>query len=517
MQIEHLDNHTAQLTIEVNPERLDRAMQMAARKISQKITIPGFRKGKAPLTVVANYVGQQAVLEEALEELGNEVYREALKESGIEPYTMGTLEDFKIEPAPTLVFNVPKAPEVKLNAYREVRVDYTAPVITDDMVKNAIEALRERRAVLETVERPAQLEDVITVKIFGEVIHPDHEHDHAHDSEEKPEGETEHTHEHHTHAPETFINEESMEILLSTDEKRDFMPGFSEKVVGVTVGEERKFSLTFPDDYDQPQYAGHTFNVTLTVQEVKSRLLPELNDEFAAGLGEADVTTLEELTARVRRDLEASALRENDDRYSDQVFEKIVEGAEVKYPEAMVEEYIDDVLKEIDQNLRQQGLSLAQLKTARQQDDEAFRASYREVAIGRLKRSLVLRGLVASEQLAVKPEELEAQIDSMARRFSADPNQTQTFRRMLERDRDRIGVDMVMSRLKSRLAAIGRGEAPSLEVLSMPTAESQISLPSSTSEAAPKAAQSESSESSVESASESPDGDTSTSQPTSQN
>lgn len=504
MQIEHFDNHTAQLTIEVNPERLDRAMQTAARKISQKITIPGFRKGKAPLNVVANYVGQQAILEEALEELGNEVYREALKESGIEPYTMGSLEDFKIEPAPTLVFNVPKAPEVKLNDYREVRIEYVAPVVTDEMVENAIESLRERRAVLETVDRPAQLEDVITAKIFGEVIHPEHEHEHAHEGEEKPEGEPDHEH-HHAHGPETFIDEESMEILLSTEEKRDFMPGFSEKVVGITVGAERKFSLTFPDDYDQAQYAGHTFNVTLTVQEVKSRQLPELNEEFVAALGESDVTTLEELTARVRRDLESSSLRENDDRYSDQVFEKIVEGVEVKYPEAMVEEYIDDVLKEIDQNLRQQGLSLAQLKTARQQDDEAFRASYREVAIGRLTRSLVLRGLVASEQLAVRTEELEAQIDSMASRFSADPSQTQTFRRMLERDRDRIGVDMVMSRLKGRLVAIGRGEAPALEVLNMPSAESQISLPTSTIEATTETPTAEPPESSAESASEAAD------------
>jgi trigger factor len=483
MQVEHLENHTARLIVDVPEERLNAAMQRAAKRIAAKVNIPGFRKGKAPFAVVVNYVGQQAVMDEALEDLGNEIYRESLQAAALEPYTTGSLEDIKTEPTLQLIFSVPKAPEVDLGDYRQVRHEYTPPVITDEQVQEALESLRERHAEEIEVDRPAEMNDLIKVDIRGEVIH---HHDQAQADAaaeaqpEMPEAQT--TEAERDHA-ETFIEETDFEILLTTDPKREFMPNFTEQALGVTVGETRTVALTYPADYENPRMAGHTFNITFTVKQVKARQLPELDDEFAKRASDGRAETLADLKAHLRADLEANAKRETDDAYSDIIFQKIVEGATVRYPEAMVEDYIDDILEELSQNLRQRGLSLEMLKEVQKKDDAALRAEYRETAINRLKRSLVMQTLVAAEKISVSAAELDAQIESMLGSIGGvSAEQAETFRRMFRADANRrdIGLRMVMDRLKERLVAIGRGEATDL---TMPVAETQIQIPQSEAQA----------------------------------
>jgi trigger factor len=482
MRVEHLENHTARLIVDVPEERLNAAMQRAAKRIAAKVNIPGFRKGKAPFGVVVNYVGRQAVMGEALEDLGNEIYRESLQAAALKPYTAGSLEDIKTEPTLQLVFSVPKAPEVDLGDYRQVRHEYTPPVITDEQVQEALESLRERYAEETEVDRPAEMGDLIKVDIRGEAIHqrgqaqPDATAEaqpaemaekQASEAEAKREG------------AETFIEKTDFEILLTADPKREFMPNFAEQALGVKAGEARTISLSYPADHENPRVAGRTFNITFTVKQVKARRLPELDDEFAKRASDGRAETLADLTARLRADLEADAKREADEAYSDLIFQKIVEGATVRYPEAMVEDYIDDILEELSQNLKQRGLSLAMLKEVQKKDDAALRAEYREAAINRLKRSLVLQALIAAEKISVSAAELDAQIESMLSSVGGmSAEQAETFRRMFRAEANRrdIGLRMVMDRLKERLIAIGRGE---IAELNMPVAETQIEIPQS--------------------------------------
>jgi len=487
MQVEHLENHTARLIVDVPEERLNAAMQRAAKRIAAKVNIPGFRKGKAPFAIVVNYVGRQAVMDEALEDLGNEIYRESLQAAALEPYTTGSLEDIKTEPTLQLIFSVPKAPEVDLGDYRQVRHEYTPPAITDEQVQETLESLRERYAEETEVDRPAEMGDLIKVDIHGEVIH---QHDQAQpDATAEAQAAAETADEQATEAAaerdraETFIEETDFEILLTTDPKRAFMPNFTEQALGVKVGETRTVSLTYPADYENPRMAGHTFNITFTVKQVKARQLPELDDEFAKRASDGRAETLADLKARLRADLEANAKREADEAYSDIIFQKIVEGATVRYPEAMVEDYIDDILEELNQNLRQRGLSLEMLKEVQKKDDAALRAEYRETAINRLKRSLVMQTLIAAEKISVRAAELDAQIESMLSSIGGvSAEQAETFRRMFRADANRrdIGLRMVMDRLKERLVAIGRGEATDL---TMPVAETQIQIPQSEAQA----------------------------------
>jgi trigger factor len=478
IQIEHLENHTARLTVEVAPERLEKAMQAASRRIARKVNIPGFRKGKAPYPIIVRYVGEGAVLEEAIGELGNEIYHEALEESKIEPYAPGSLEDVKTEPSVQLVFTVAKQPVVSLGDYRAIRLPFEEPVVEDERVTEAMKQMQESRALVEPADRGSRLEDVVKVKIIGHVIHPAHEHSHpGSEAESEPEaqasaaesGETAESAEatetppdaHEEREPEQFIDDE-IEILLTEDAKRDFIPGFSAHMVGLRAGEEKSFSLSFADDYEDKNLAGHTYNFQVMVQEVRSRIVPELNDDFAKMMSEGEVDNLLDLRIRVRKDLQEAMMNQARKAYYNRVLDQVIEGAEVLYPEEMVEEFTTDVLQTLDNNLRRQGLSLTRLMQVQGKDEAAMRADYRDMAIRQLKRSLVLRELMRAEGLSASDADVEQQIETLTARFSEQTREAETFRRMLNQPANRRGIayDMVMERLADRLIAIARGEDP---------------------------------------------------------
>jgi trigger factor len=316
IQIENTENHSARLTVEVDTERFAKSMEKAARRIGNKVNIPGFRKGKAPFAVVVKYVGQQAVLEEALEELGNEIYREALAESKVEPYAPGSLEDVKTEPNLQLTFNVPKQPEARLSAYRELRKPFESAPVEDKLVDDTIRRMQEQRAVVETVSRGAVMEDVVKVHLRGDVTHPEHEHAHAHDDAHDHEGEDggAHDHEHdHDHAAHTeqFIDEET-ELVLTAEKGREFLPGFAAHLVGMASGDKKTVALDYPDDFDLPQVAGHKYSVDVEVKEVKSRTLPMMNDDFVKQMTDGEVDNLLDFRIRVRKDLQDMTNRDAD-------------------------------------------------------------------------------------------------------------------------------------------------------------------------------------------------------------
>ena len=168
IQTERIDNHQARITVEVEPERWQKAKKQAARGLSRRYKIPGFRKGKAPYSVIKRYVGEAPIIEEAMETMGNEVYREALESSDVDPYTAGNLEDFQLEPQPTYVFTVPLVPEVEPGDYRSVRVEYNEPEITDEDVDNTMRRLQQQEALVEEKDGPIAEGDRVTLDIHSE-------------------------------------------------------------------------------------------------------------------------------------------------------------------------------------------------------------------------------------------------------------------------------------------------------------------------------------------------------------
>jgi FKBP-type peptidyl-prolyl cis-trans isomerase (trigger factor) len=230
----------------------------------------------------------------------------------------------------------------------------------------------------------------------------------------------------------------------------------------MSIGEEKSFSLAFPEDYKEQRYAGHTFNLRVSVQEVKSRILPALNDDFAKQVTDNEVDNLLDLRVRVRKDLQESAQRTAMNKYADSMLDEIIKQTAVHFPEEMIKEFTNDILKTLDENLRQQGLSLNRLMQVQNKDEAGLRAEYRDMAVERIKRTLVLSELLKQEQIGVTDEELDSHLDTLTTQYSKDANEASNFRRMLNRPETRrqIVVDLMMEHLNERLAAIGKGENP---------------------------------------------------------
>lgn len=426
------EDRTLHMTVEVSEDRVKPALQAAAREISKRYPVRGFRPGKAPYEYVVREYGERAVYEAALEKLGQKVYAEALDQEKIEAYGPGSMVEMQLKPL-VLKFVVPLKPIVDLGDYRALRVPYTAPTVAEEEVQRVLDNLRERQAVLEPVERPAQLGDVVTLDInafLGEGLNPS-----------------------------DFLMTDK-DVALQLDETGDWpMPGFPQQVLGIAAGETRKFDLVFPDDYANESLRGQTAHFEVTAKEVKERSLPEFNDDFARELG--DFQTFEELQNRVREDLRRQIERVTEREYSDAVLDQLVAQSTIVYPPHLLEQELEDMLKDLDDRLREQNLTLDDYLKIEGKTREQLSEENRPRAEQRLKRALVLGRIVEAEKLEVTPEEVKAEIDRQSALFG---DQAGRALKILNSDQGRqsLVIEMLTNKAVQRLMAIARGEAPPL-------------------------------------------------------
>lgn len=457
LQVEHLADHTAQLKVKVDPERVEQAMRGAARKVSKELRIPGFRPGKAPYHVVLNLVGREGLIREAIEDIGDDIYGKALDESGIQPYAAGEITDLNVEDGLTLTFIVPKRPEVKLGDYRALRLDYNEPDVTEEAVENAVDRTRETLAVAEAAGRPAQMGDKVMLKIrgvFADSKGHEHEHDHEH-----AEGE-EHDHDHdHDHA-EVFMDEANYEVILREDPKRDLLPEFSAQLVGLAEEETKSFALSIPEDEENKELAGRPVNFEITINKVESMTLPGKDDFLAELATNGEVKTLDGLRDKLRVDLREAMVSMADEEYFVKAVDKLLETAEITYPNLMLEDYIDDMLNDVDQSLRQRvGVPLTDYLKLINKPEHEFRQDYSERAVDRLRRSLIMSELANQEGLTVNDAAVDAEIEKRLEQFGA---QSEMFRQFLHQDDNRrnLAIDLVSQRTIRRLIDIAKGLNP---------------------------------------------------------
>lgn len=489
IQTEHLENHTARLTVEVDEQRLDRAMARAAREIAKKGRIPGFRPGKAPLSVVMNLYGREYVLSEALDSLGNDIYREALEQAEIEPYAPGTLENVDQE-GRTMTFVVPLRPTVELGDYREIRVEHEVEEVTDQMVEDALENLREEQAELEPVERAAEMGDRVTFDHIEIVVLKDEDDDADVEDDEEDEVEDEegsedddadedndaddgadeddaddehnehdHSHEEDDDVERVVLHQHGWDRVLREDE-RDLFPGFSAQLVGLSAGDEKTFTLEIPEDFDATELQGRTIRVDAVVEQVRSRVLPDWTDELAATISNGEQETIEELKVSMREQLEEAARNVADQKTLEEALGKLVAGTTIHYPEDLLQDYLSDLVAEFDRSLRQQGLTLQDFMKITGQDEEMVREQFRPRAIERAERALALGRLVEEEDLDISDADIEAEVDAMSEALGGD--QAGQFKQFLMSDQSRINIAnrLATNRATGRLLAIARGENP---------------------------------------------------------
>ncbi len=428
------EDRTLHMTVEVPEERVQPALKKAARELSKRYPLPGFRPGKAPYEHVVRQFGERAVYEVAMDDLSQSVYQEALDQEKIEAYGAASLNEFELKPM-VLKFTVPLKPIVEMGDYRALRVPYDTPAVPEEEFERVLESLRDRQAVLEPVERAAALGDVATLDINSFINDGLN--------------------------PSDFLMTDK-DVALQLDENADWpMPGFVPQVVGMAANDERKFDLTFPTDYANESLRGQVAHFEVTCREVKQRTLPEWNDDLAKEIG--DFQTLDELKVRVREDLQKQAERSTLREYQDKVLNQLVEQATVQYPPALLETEVDDLIEDLDSRLREQRLTLEDYLKIEGKSLEQAREDFKPRAEQRLKRALILGRLVEAEKLDVQPEEVVEQIEQSSGLWGEQAGRVREFLTS-DKGRQSLVVDMLTTKAIARLTAIARGEAvPALE------------------------------------------------------
>ena len=472
LQTERIDNHKAQFTIEIETDQLEEAKRQAARKISREVRIKGFRKGKAPYRLVAQYVGEGAILEEALDALGDGLYKRALEESEVVPYGPGAFEDFKLEPAPTLIFTVPLQPEVDLQDYLSVRLDFEAPEVSADEVDEALKQLQMRAVeVVDGNVSVAEAGNRVTIAVDSEFVDGEAQDEptedtlkgaaddaltaDADDQDDQAAGES---------VPvtpkkgDTFVNDDSTVIILDPNED-PFVHGFVENLIGVEVGSDVEFELTIPDDDADEGIAGRRVSFVVTLNSIEAIAIPELDDEFARRMSRSrgeEESNLVGLRATIQADMERSQLESAKSEYADKVLQQIVQGAEIVYPELMLDEQIDGMIRDFEGNLKQRGVSLDDYLRMTNSTSDDLREQYREPGTQSLRQSLALRELVSAQEIEIGDEEIEARLDNVIAGYGT----SDAIRKLFDTPqmKGNIRNELMMSHIHAHLFAIGRGE-----------------------------------------------------------
>jgi trigger factor len=378
---EELPERQIKLQIEVDDERHNKAIETAYKKLAPQVQIPGFRAGKAPRPLIEKQLGRHRLLDEAMDIVVPDAYREALEENDITPVAQPSVELVSHEP---LVFTatVPLQPVVAVNDYPSLRVPREEVKIEDSQVDEALDDLRRRNGTIEPVERKAKKGDVISGSVSAKA------------------------------GDMSIFSADDIEFRI-TEEALQSLPGFLDVVVGLKKGDEVTKDVEAPADHSDENIAGKTMTYVVKVAEVKEEKLPDLNDEFAKLIGDGYETLLA-LRAKIREDIEKaeneSALR----AYETQAVDALVEQASVEYAPQMLDHEIDHLLED-QANLdpRDPRAQLIYLQRMNKTEEEV-RESVREEALLRLKRSLVLSQFAEAENITVDDSDIEAELETMA-------------------------------------------------------------------------------------------------------
>jgi trigger factor len=439
IEAQQLEDHQVKLTVEVDQEIMDNAKQRAARRIAKRMKIPGFRPGKAPYSVIVRYAGEGVILEEGLDLLIEDIYPKVIEEAAIEPYGPGTLEKVESYDPPILEFVVPLEAEVVLGEYNSIRKPYEPGEITDEDVDDVLANLQEQYAVIEPIEHPADNGNIVTVQIRGNNIFED-------DSGEQD---------------QILVPERTVQLLIRSNEMEDHewpFPGFSKHLNGMTIGEEKQIVHKYADDYTDEKFRGNEVNFNVSVEDIKARILPELNDKFAESLG--DYENIEELRKTIKESLESRALESYNEEYDQDILDELIDKSSIVFPPQMLEKQIDNMINNLKTNLEQQNLDIDLYLKTREMGMDDIREETQPVAETRLKRTLVLMELAKSEEIQIDTDDFEHQTSRTLETLRNDgtiENKTRLSEEGITAIAGNVMATMVAERAMIRLREISKG------------------------------------------------------------
>ena len=381
---EKLSSNKVKLGFTVEPEKFEEGIAKAYRKMVKKISIPGFRKGKAPMKVIEAHYGESVFYEEAFDAIFPEIYQEALKEHNVEVVDRPELDVQEIGRGKELKFTVEVfvRPDVELGQYKNLGIVKTVDEVTEDDVKAEIERARDRAARWVSVERPAKLDDQVDINYKGFL------------GEEQFEGGT----------------ADNYELVLGSG---SFIPGFEDQLVGAETGADVDVNVTFPEQYHAENLAGKAVVFHVHINGIREKEMPELDDDFVKEASET-ANTVDEYKAEIRERLEKQADNRAEAAFENEVIEKVSENAKVDIPQAMIEDQIDNMLRDMEMRMMYQGMKLDDYFKYTGQTREQVREMYKPSAEERVKTQLVLDAVMKAEDIKADETETDAEIAKYA-------------------------------------------------------------------------------------------------------
>ena len=413
LQVEKLEKNMVKLTIEATAEEFNAAIEKAYQKNKGKINVQGFRKGKAPRAVIEKMYGVGVFYEDAANFVIPEAYEKAAKESGLEIVSQPEIDVVQIEKNKPFIFTATVAvkPEVTLGEYKGVEVEKQEIEVTEEEVNAEIERVREQNSRTISVEdRAVQDGDMAVIDFEG------------------------------------FVDGVAFEGGKGTDYpltigSHSFIDTFEEQLVGKNIGEEVEVNVTFPAEYQAAELAGKPAMFKVTVKEIKVKELPEVNDDFAKDVSEFD--TVAEYKEDIKKTLVERKEKAAKTAKEDAVVNKIIENATMEIPDAMLDSQVRQMANEFAQRIQAQGLSVEQYFQFTGMDSAKFLENLKPQALKRIQSRLVLEAIVKAENIEVSEEEVNKEIEEMAKAYKMEADK---IREMIGAELDIMKMDLAVQK-----------------------------------------------------------------------
>ena len=414
VQVETLEKSMAKLTIEVSAEEFETALDKAYKKNKNKISLPGFRKGKAPHAMIEKMYGTGVFYEDAANDLIPGAYESAAKESELEIVAQPSIDVTQIEKGKPFIFTATVAvkPEVTLGDYKGIEVEKKTAEVTDEELQAEIDKVRESNSRMITVEdRAVQDGDITTIDFEGFV-----------------DGE-----------PFEGGKGENYPLTIGS---HSFIDNFEEQLIGKNIGEETEVNVTFPEQYQAEELQGKPAVFKVTIKEIKVKELPELDDDFAQDVSEFDTVDeyKEDLKKKLLENKEAALKREKEE----DVVGKIIENATMEIPDPMVDTQVRQMVQEFSQRIQSQGLSLQQYMQFTGMTPESLTNELQPQALKRIQSRLVLEAVVAAENIETSDEDLEKELEKMAEMYQMEADKLKEL--VGEEEKKQIALDLAVQK-----------------------------------------------------------------------
>lgn len=391
IELKSNENDKAVFTVEIQGEEFDNAVNKVYNESKGQFNIQGFRKGKAPRKIIEVNYGQTIFYEDALNEIMNEKYGEALEELELNPIDYPEVDvkgEISIEKPFEVEFTVQLMPTPKLKDYSDAEIDVIQMVATDEDLDQVLENEREKNSRLVSVEdRPAENGDTVNIDFEGFVDNV------AFDGGKS----------------------ENYDLVLGSN---TFIPGFEDGLIGANAGDELDVNVTFPEEYQAENLAGKDAVFKVKVNNIKTKELPELDDDFAMDVSEFD--TFEEYKENLKKQLEENVEISNKNEKYNRAIKCLIEYLEVEIPEVVIENQIDHELHDFEHRLAQMGMNLDTYYQITQSEEKAVREELRPQAIARVQSDFALQALAEAEGLTASEEEIDKELRNLAEQYKTE-------------------------------------------------------------------------------------------------